>query len=112
MARVFVPIVFKTIKATGGYHPANTTYKCSIGREVNDRLVYKIQLLYNGKIQPRTIPSFTVDEINPDNSFSDSGSSQDLTNIMKALKEVQDTYASLPDSVKRNATDIDITEND
>lgn len=111
MARVFVPIVFKTIKATGGYHPANTTYKCSIGREVNDRLVYKIQLLYNGKIQPRTIPSFTVDDTNSENSFSQIGDSQDLTNIMEALKDVQDTYARLPDSVKRSATDIDITEN-
>ncbi len=98
MAQVFFPIVFKSVPASTHYHPENTTFKCSIGLELN-HLVYKCQLLYDGKIQPRTVPSFSAHK-----------DSTDLENVIKAFEDVKTTYNLLPDAVKTSARDIDITE--
>ena len=98
MAQVFFPIVFKSVPASTHYHPENTTFKCSIGLELN-HLVYKCQLLYDGKIQPRTVPSFSADD-----------GSTDLENVMKAFEDVKTTFNLLPKAVKTSVRDIDITE--
>ncbi len=98
MAQVFFPIIFKIVPASSHYHPDNTTFKCSIGMELGT-LVYKCQLLYDGKIQPRTVPSFSANE-----------GSDDLENVIKAFEDVKTTYNSLPKAVKTSAHDIDITE--
>lgn len=98
MAQVFFPIVFKMVPASSCYHPPHTTFKCSVGMELGC-LVYKCQLLYDGKIQARTVPSFSAD-----------AESKDLENVIKAFEDVKSTYSALPNSVKISARDIDITE--
>ena len=63
MAKVFHPIESLLVPATTGQkaHPANTEYKVSYGSEIWDGIaveVYKVQMVYEGKVSGRRSPSY------------------------------------------------------
>ena len=54
MARVFFPKVSKSIPASSP-HPEGTEYMIAIGNDV-----IKVQMVYNGKISGRKVPSYPI----------------------------------------------------
>lgn len=62
MARVFFPKVSKSIPASSP-HPEGTEYMIAIGNEEwngNYYDVIKVQMVYNGKISGRKVPSYPI----------------------------------------------------
>lgn len=85
MANTFFPVVSTFVKAKTGYsnnedyHPEKTEYKVSIGYEIDDCLVFKVQMCYDGKISGRRSPSFPL-------------LSSDWNDVKKAMDKVRDFY--------------------
>jgi len=62
MAKVFYPLESELVPASQP-HPKNTFYKVSVGIEDwtdTNGWVYKVQMVYDGKVSGRRAPSFPV----------------------------------------------------
>lgn len=64
MAKVFFPRDFILVPSNSAKHPTNTEYKVSIGIEDWEGThvdVFKIQMVYDGKVAGRRSPSYPID---------------------------------------------------
>ena len=71
MSRVFFPKKSITIPASSP-HPTGTEYKISIGNEEWDSKfldVIKVQMVYNGKVAGRKVPSYPIESDDAERVF-------------------------------------------
>ncbi|KRL38987.1 hypothetical protein [Liquorilactobacillus uvarum] len=102
--RLFNPYFFKYVPANHRDPELNAAYKVGIGNELG-YTCQKIQLLYNGKIQPRTVPSFIFidEELSSDKA--------DFKRISEAMEDVWEKYLDTPADLRDKVKDIDLTKN-
>jgi hypothetical protein len=97
MARVFVPNIYVRIPTEGVYHPKGSEFKVSIGQENSD-VVFKIQLVVDGKIRPRLTVSYDYN-------------SRQFESISKAYDFLTEIYDRIPKNlVEGLVNDRDLTE--
>jgi len=100
MSRVFIPMIYVKIPTKGIYHPSDSFFKVSIGNE-NDDLVFKIQLVVDGKIRPRLTVSYDYE-------------SKQFELVEKAYQFLSNYYQNqllkIDVAVTNQLTDVDLTE--
>lgn len=80
MSKIFKPVECIFVKASEP-HPINTEYRIAFGKEKwnTDVLVFKIQMVYNGKVSGRRSPSYPKD-------------SDDYERVQKAMNDLYSKY--------------------